>query len=344
MLLRSVTIRVIADAAGVSRGTVDKVLNDRPGVSTPVRERVRKLAAELGYKPNLAGKSLAFQKNPLRIGFILLKGGDPFFQEIREGVDQAALELAGFGIEVDCRMMAGASVAEQVECIRALAREHLAALVLSPLDDPAVAEELNRLAAGTGIRIVTCNTDLPSADKLCFVGQPLRKSGRVAGDLMAKLLPRGGDVLVVSGLTQIKAHRDRLEGFVEVLAEEHPGVRIVHTIHDVGDDGMSHRAVAAYLSSHPAPQAIYLTGLGIAGVGRALRERGRPEIRVVCYDRVPETVALLKDGIIDFTITQDPFMQGYLPVKLLFDYLFNGNVPATKDLYTRIEIVTRENV
>jgi LacI family transcriptional regulator len=339
----SVTIRAIADAANVSRGTVDKVLNNRAGVSDAVRERVQQLATELGYRPNLAGKSLAFQKNPLRIGFILLNGSDPFFQDLREGIRKVAEELAGFGIEVDCRVMAGASVAEQVGCIRALAGDGIAALALTPLDDRAVADALNRLARRSGIPIITCNTDLAAVDKLCFVGQELKKSGRVAGDLVARLLPRGGTVLALSGLRQIKAHMDRLEGFMELLADGHPSVRIVHTIHDISDDEAAHRAVTAFLSSHPLPDAIYLTGRGAAGVGRALRERGRPEVRIVCYDRNPDTLALLRDGTIDFTITQDPFMQGYLPVKLLFEYLFHGNRPALASQYTRIEIVTREN-
>ncbi|MCD8499260.1 MAG: LacI family DNA-binding transcriptional regulator [Clostridiales bacterium] len=71
------TIRSIAEAANVSRGTVDKVLNDRPGVSTAVRERVRRIAEEMGYKPNLAGKALAFQKKDIRIGILVPSAADP---------------------------------------------------------------------------------------------------------------------------------------------------------------------------------------------------------------------------------------------------------------------------
>lgn len=339
----SVTIRAIADAANVSRGTVDRVVNNRPGVTFAVRERIQKLAEEMGYKPNLAGKSLAFQKNPLRIGFLLLSVSDPTYHEMHAGVLKVAQELGGFGIEVDCRVMNGTSVEEQVECLQALGQDNLAALVLTPLDDPAVADELNRLAARTAIPIVTTNTDLPSVETLCFVGQALKQSGRVAGDLIGKLLPRTGTVLVLSGLRKIKSNRDRLEGFNELLAEKHPELQILTVIHDIANDADAYREASAYLARHPAPSAIYLAGGGTAGVGRALRERGRSDIRFVCYDRTPETLALLRDGYIDFTITQDPFAQGYLPVKILFDYLFHGIAPAGKSHFTRIEIVTKEN-
>ncbi len=339
----SVTIRQIAEAAQVSRGTVDKVLNHRQGVSGPVRERIRQVAEDLGYKPNAAGKSLAFQKKPLRIGFLLLNAHDPFYQDLRAGVERAAEELAGFGVEVDCRIMEHATVAEQVAGIRALAREPLAGLALSPLDDPAVTGELNRLVEERGLRIVTSNSDLNTVNRICFVGQDLKRSGRVAGELVGQLLPAGGTVLALSGLSRLKAHLERLVGFREVLAETHPGLRIIRTVHDVTDSEMSYREVLAFMDANPAPDAIFLTGAGVAGVGRALLERGRPDIRFVCYDSLPETLDLLRRRIVNFTITQDPFMQGYLPVKLLFDCLFNGTLPESNRIHTPIGILTAEN-
>ncbi|MFT3847661.1 MAG: LacI family DNA-binding transcriptional regulator [Propionivibrio sp.] len=339
----SVTIRQIAEAAKVSRGTVDKVLNNRPGVSAAVREAILQLANELGYKPNAAGKSLAFQKNPLRIGFLLPTASDPFYVDVEAGIARAAEELAGFGVEVVCRTMAHITVADQLACIREMVQSSLAGLVLSPLDDPAVSDELNRLAAN-GLRIVTSNSDLPSVNRLCFVGQDLERSGRVAGELVGQLLAGGGQVLVLSGFCRFKAHVERMEGFRAVLDAFHPAVRIARTITDIEDNAMSYREVIAYLDSNPAPDAIFLTGIGTAGVGQALAERGKTGIKFVCYDRIPETQELLKQRIVNFTITQDPFMQGYQPVKVLFDSLFNGTQPAAEHIRTRIEILTAENV
>ena len=339
----SMTIRKIAEAANVSRGTVDKVLNNRPGVSTAVREKILQLANELGYKPNAAGKSLAFQKKPLRIGFLLPTAHDPFYLDVQAGIARAAEELAGFGVEVICRTMEHITVEDQLACIRAMAQSSLAGLVLSPLDDPAIVGELIRLAA-SGLRIVTSNSDLSSVNRLCFVGQDLKRSGRVAGELVGQLLPGGGQVLVLSGYCRFKAHTERMEGFRAVLEEFHPAVRIVRTIHDIADNEMSYREVSAYLDCNPPPDAIYLTGLGTAGVGRALVERGCAGVKFVCYDRIPETLNLLRQRVVNFTITQDPFAQGYQPVKILFDELFNGTQPESSQILTRIEILTAENI
>ena len=69
-----VTIKEIAALANVSRGTVDKVLNNRPGVKDSTREKVLKIAAELHYQPNFIGKALVHSNNPIKIGIILIDG------------------------------------------------------------------------------------------------------------------------------------------------------------------------------------------------------------------------------------------------------------------------------
>lgn len=340
----SITIRKIAEAAHVSRGTVDKVLNNRPGVSAPVRERIQRLASELGYKPNAAGKSLAFQKNPVRIGFLLTDAHDPFYRDVQAGIERAASELAGLGVDVDCRYMAETSVAEQIAGIRALAQTPLAGLALAPLDDGQVRDELQRLIGQRGVRVVTSNSDLDTIDRLCFVGQDLLRSGRVAGELIGQMLPAGGRVLVLTGQHQVRAHQQRLQGFMTVLRATYPAVQVAEVMHDLTDNAMTYAAVCAFLDRHPAPDAILLTGHGTAGVGQALSERRREDIRFVCYDRIPETLDLLRRRIVNFTITQDPHSQGYLPVKILFDALFNGSLPEQRHIRTRIEVVTAESI
>ena len=73
------TIKEIAALAGVSRGTVDRVLNDRGAVNPETAEKIRKIAKELDYKPNRAGLVLAAQKKRLKLGVILFSTGNPFF-------------------------------------------------------------------------------------------------------------------------------------------------------------------------------------------------------------------------------------------------------------------------
>jgi LacI family transcriptional regulator len=338
-----ITIRAIATAANVSRGTVDKVLNNRPGVSQEVRDKVRQIADELGYKPNLAGKALAFQKKDTKIGIILTTTRDKLFADVLIGVEQAVVEFRGFGIDFDIMEMQTTEISEQVEAIYALAERGISGLAIVPYDHDDIRTALLRLSQ-MSIPVVTYNTDISGVNRLCYVGQNSRKSGRVAGDLMHKLLPKGGKIVCVNGPDQFKSLHDRLAGFKSVLRSEWPELEIVEIIQNLNDNILSYEMMSAYLKSGKPVDGVFVIGSGVSGVGDAIRESKRKDIRFISYDKLPETQKQIKEGLIDFTITQEPRMQGYLPVKILFEYNFYGYSPASKNMYTKIEIRTKENI
>ncbi|MBP2657591.1 MAG: transcriptional regulator, LacI family [Firmicutes bacterium] len=338
-----VTIKSVAEAANVSRGTVDKVLNDRPGVSDEVREKVKNVAKGLGYTVNLVGKALAFQKNPIKIGVIILNKKDGLFKEIYKGIKLAHNELKDSGIIIECCVMQNFDVDEQLKYIKELEKKNIRALALSPLDEEAVKNELNRLAK-KDIKIITFNTDVPGINKICFVGQDLKKSGRVAGQLIGDLLPNGGDVAIITGPAKIKALEERKAGFEELIEAEYPNIKIIDTVEIVQDKKSSYLKTIELLEAHSNLNAIFITGGGIGGVGRALHQLNKKKVKFVCFDLLPETIELMKDKTIDFTITQEPLMQGYLPIKILFDYFFLNKIPEKEYLYTKLEIKIRENI
>ena len=90
----SVTIKQIAEKAGVSRGTVDRVINNRGHVKPEIEERIQKIAVELGYRPNAAGKALAARKKSFIIGVILCARGNEFFDDILKGIKGAEQEAS----------------------------------------------------------------------------------------------------------------------------------------------------------------------------------------------------------------------------------------------------------
>lgn len=79
-----VTIKKIADLCGVSRGTVDRVINDRGNVKPETRELVLNMAKQLGYKPNPAGKALSARKKHPVVGVLLSSEGNPFLKMLLE--------------------------------------------------------------------------------------------------------------------------------------------------------------------------------------------------------------------------------------------------------------------
>jgi LacI family transcriptional regulator len=336
------TIRNIAEVAGVSRGTVDKVLNNRIGVSDRVRAHVKLIAKELGYRPNPAGKALAFQKKPLCFGFILLMPADSIFKTLRHGAEAAGAEFANFGLKLEFAIMARITPEEQLRCIDQLEKRGMSGLILSPLQDRRIEKAVTRLNRD-GVPVITANTDLPDSKRMCFVGQDLVASGRVAGELMGRLLSAGRKIGILSGSASIEALKERIRGFQEVLAERYQHLEIVQIEEGVEDDDAGFAKTKAICRNHPDLDGLYITGRGIRGACEALKALKFDRVRVVCFDAQPETGELLREGRVDFTITQDPYQQGYLPIKLLYEYFFMNRKPENTIYHTQLRIMTSEN-
>jgi DNA-binding LacI/PurR family transcriptional regulator len=92
----NVTIKDIAKAAGVSHPTVSRALNDHPGISTATRERIKKLAEEMGYVPNASARGLKTSRSRA-LGVIMRQIDDPFWSEVLDGVD-SVLHPAGYSL------------------------------------------------------------------------------------------------------------------------------------------------------------------------------------------------------------------------------------------------------
>src|SRR5512145_2671266 len=118
-------IKQIAQIAGVSRGTVDRALNDRPGVNKEVDGRIKEIAHALNYKPNKVAKAFATRNRGRKLGVVINSEGNPFFDEVLQGIYTAAAEVADFGTQVIVKRAKGYDVSRQVELIEELASENI---------------------------------------------------------------------------------------------------------------------------------------------------------------------------------------------------------------------------
>ena len=137
----SVTIKEIAAAAGVSRGTVDRVLHNRKDVNPEVAQQVRELSDKMGYIPNRAGKMLAARKQQIRFGCMLPDIGNPFFDKVIEGFKRAAAELKDYGIKVDIIHLRGFNAQTHIDAIRKMAAAGYSGMCLTTLDVPEIQQD-----------------------------------------------------------------------------------------------------------------------------------------------------------------------------------------------------------
>ena len=340
----TVTINTIAEKAGVSRGTVDRVLNDRPHVKPEIRKRVQDAIDELNYKPNKLAKALVSRKKPLLIGVVSPTWVKPFFDEVNKGILAAQEEFLDYGMKVKRYTVSNINPAETIKALDDLARKKVNGIAISTMNTEQIVEKVNQLV-DQGIVVVTFNSDLPSSNRICFVGQDLYKSGRVAAGLMAKLIIENSKILVTLGNFEYQAQRDRYAGFMDRMKELKKNVVIVESKDTFDNYQITYDLIKASLRDNPDIQGIYMVAENVLGCVDAVKSvRNDPKIHIICNDMLQYTRQLLENGDIDFTISQDPFTQGYKPIRILFDKLLSNITPEKEIVYTDTSIFTFDNL
>ena len=324
--MRKVTIQMIAERAGVSRGTVDRVLHDRPSVTPEIRERVQRLAKQLGYGESDDGTPYV----KARIG-VFMPGSDWFSADLKrkwlDGVHDAQRIIEPLGYEVgviECETDLPNELAEQIERFRT---DGMDGAVVSARNTPA-AQRLIRRLTEANIPVITFNSDLPNSGRSCFVGQDPYRSGRVAADLISKYIRPGDKILIVD----------------KCLAEGIGENRLI-VVQSFNEYVLTYEKVNEQLKQTGSIRAIYMANESVAACAEAVAHSvGKENIMIVGNDLTAVTRRLLKEAKIDFVIEQDLYQQGYQPIILMKELLEQPVKPIKPVLLTEIGIINAENI
>ena len=334
------TIKDIADLAGVSRGTVDRVLNNRGAVNSQTAEKIMEIVRALDYRPNKAGTALAAQKKKYRIGVILFSEHNPFFDEVMEGVRRKAAELQDYGITTITRRVEFDAKA-QLLAIDELTEAGIHGLMLAPYNHMCIQRKIDELVTAQ-IPVVTVNTDIDGSRRMAYVGSDYFRGGCTAAGLFSLMTAGEVKLGIITGSSNILCHTERIAGLKNTLEASYPRIRIAEILENHDDEFESYTLTGQLLRRHPDIDALFFAAAGVHGGCRAVEESGlRPKI--ITFDEVPTTLEMLRKGVISATISQQPHRQGARSLDLLFEYLTSGTVPAQEQYFVEHSIRIREN-
>lgn len=333
------TVKEIAALAGVSRGTVDRVLHNRPGVSRENYERITKIMEEHHFRPNTLARALSRKQVPKTIGVIINSKGNPFFDDVIEGVQQCCDDRASYDLSLSMKLLKGYDPHNQLAAIDSLIQQKIDGLIITAVNHPDVQEKLLTLKQ-SGLPIITLNTDVQEERaRTDYIGCDYYESGRLAGGVLELLSFQGAlRVGIVQGSKDIRGHVQRLEGFREI-AEAIEGITVAWEVSCQDDDETAYHQTMAMLDSDK-PDLIYVVASGTAGVLRAIEETGG-QVSAITNDLLPVTKKYLQKGIIKATIYQQPFEQGYNAVGRMIDCLYGLDDMDPAHYQIRLEIITR---
>lgn len=339
----TVTIKDIANAAGVSRGTVDRVLHNRSGVNPEVAKRVREIADKMGFVPNKAGKILAARKQKITFAYLLPSSARPFFAEVLKGVERAEKELADYGVSVDIKYFNDFKTETHINEINKIVNSDYSGLCITSLDTPEVQLAVHNVVQ-KGIPVVSVNTDVPDSERICYVGTDYFRAGKTAAGMTNLTIKGNLNILFLTGSYNIRGHKERIRGFTEGLNLKNVKYSIVDTLEAQDDDECAYEQTLSYITKVPELNCIFIAGFGCAGVCRAIEELQRKDINVIAFDEVPEVKEYIHSGLLKFTIGQEPEIQGYMGIQRLFSWLMEEGKRRPADYITQTIIKIQENI
>lgn len=340
------TVKEIATHAGVSIGTVDRVLHGRGEVSAATRARVERIIDALGYTPDLLARQLKLNRTyHLRVLIPRADQDSGYWRICREGIEAAADHLKAYRTLV--------SIEEFDRYDRPAFRRILDSVAADPGDGilvaPVLPDELKPALGhiGPDLPYVFFDGMLETTSPRCSVGQDAHAAGRLAGRMMSLFAPGANTLLAITTHAEDRHLRQRIEGFLafygEFGAAWYPEI-LVRECPDLERRGERERFLAAIFEERPDTGGILVVEASGHFVGEWLVASGRKEgVPLVTWDLVPDNEAALGSGAVDCVISQRPFEQGRLGLDALFRAV-SSKEPGPDRIDLPMEIWLRENL
>lgn len=333
------TLDMLAKKAGVGVATVDRVLNERGGVSPETTRKVLLAAQEIGLNRILP---VAYQQ-PWQIEVFLSGNGSFFFKQLARDFGEIANHL-GYQRMTLLRTFTVETQPEKLARLIIDSSTKRDGIIVVAHHSPALYEALE-VCKARGVPVITIVTDLPDAERLCHVGINQMQAGRTAGLMMGRMVKGAGEVVMVSGRCDYSAHCQRIAGFRAVLEQKFPQLRLREVLAGQDQRDVISRLLEECLSHAHDVIGLYNTGSGNTEVSAALnRHQLLGRCVYITHELYSITRGLMADDLLAMTLDQNARMHAQLATDILLRHLEEGYQPTLyEDGKVDFRLITPEN-
>jgi LacI family transcriptional regulator len=301
--MRRPKIPDLAEAAGVSLATVNRVLSGAANVRLATRERVQEAAVRIGFYGLGSIQARVTAARPhLRLGVLLLQRHRPFYQNVAHALTVAAAETPGAEIDLRIEFIEDLSPQNTADHAITLAQE-CDAICLTSAVHPVVTDALERIQA-TGKPVFALIAQLSATGQMHYVGLDNWKVGRTSAWAFANICKVPGKIGILMGNPRYRNQEMNEAGFRSYFRELAPDFTLLEPISTFEAAAVAEEMTERLLTDHPDLVGLYVSGGGISGALAALRSTGRAgQIVVVGYDLTEVTRSALLDGSMTFVIS-----------------------------------------
>ena len=341
-----IRIKDIAVLAGVSEGTVDRVLHNRGNVSEKSRVKIEKALSQIEYKPNVYASALAQKKRLHFICIIPFFNKGDYWEKVALGVKQAQEEVSMFNVTIEIIHFDQYDHFSSRNAFDSSLKILPDGVIFPPFfrDESLVyIQKLN----DAKIPFVFLDSLIPDTKALAYFGQDSYRSGEIAAKLLTSLLKEDASIAMFHtyriGNFGGNQTMERKKGFLNYMNEYHPNCKTYPIELNTTNHEQNVIALENLLVQNPEISGAIVFNSLTYMVTDYLKKINRTDIKIIGYDVLERNREAMKQDEISFLIAQRPDQQGYLGVKALCEALL-FNQPPKQINYMPIDIVVKENV
>lgn len=340
----------IAQMAGVSVGTVDRILHNRGHVSEDKRERVEKILKEIDYQPNMVARFLASKKVYTLAAIIPTSTTGSYWELASEGITRAVQELSKFNIRLEYFHFDQYDRSSFVNASKKLLREKFDGVIIATLFGDHVID-LSKKLDQKEIPYAYIDSNISMQNNLFYFGGDSYVSGQIAAKLLIQEVGVNADLFfahIKFKHSEISVQmKTRESGFLDYLRSCNYTGRL-HQLEldpDKESDALHKLRVLldAYQDTPIGGIVLNSRIYELVAMLDKLEKRYTSKIRLAGHDAIESNIKALKEGKVAYLLSQRPDMQGYDAVKALSNYLLFRQ-EYEKDNYMPIDILIKENI
>jgi LacI family transcriptional regulator len=338
-MVKRITIKDIAREVNLSLGTINKALNNKPGLSSETKQRVIATAERLGYKVNRVAQGLA--RNTIQIGIIMPQVWLQYYGYLKIGIDRELENLSDYNVVGRYYYVPDLhSRNETIEAFEQCLRDGMDAVIVCPAHENEYNNSICMLQS-ENIPVFVLGSDLEDESRLCCVRINATMSGMLAAEFMYRIIGQGRTVAVFIGNKDMSDHKEKADGFLNEARRRGLGIAGVYESHD--EPTVAYHLTNKLVTERKDIGGFYVATANSVAVCKYIEEHAIEGMCVIGTDVSPEICDYMRKDIMQGVIFQDIVNQGRTTIKAVMDYLVRRQ-PIERNIFVTPQLLLKSNM
>ena len=343
---QNIRIKDISKMAGVSVGTVDRVLHGRGRVSEKSLKKVEAVLKMVNYQPNIFARSLVSSRQYNIAAIIPYFEPGEYWEIVSQGIDKAILEFKDYGVRVQKLFFDQYHIDSLKKSEEVLFEQPFDGVLMATLFSELIISISQRLSS-IGIPFNYIDSNIPGQNQLAYFGSNSFSGGNVGAKMMLSIIGNKSDILIVRMIPKGEQSSiqfiNRSSGFLEYLQKVGYLGKVHHVDLEIGNPVNYFSELDQVFNKKNKIKGAIVFNSSSHSLANYMKVRDMKDITLIGYDVIEKNAEMLRADMIYALIAQRPYQQGYEGIKSLCEYLISQKVPS-KENYLPIDILVKENL